>query len=113
MKRIKAKGIEVIVYEPELGEPSFFNSCVETDFSLFKDSVDIILANHGSRAGTCIRQSTAAICLEQIKVENNKQKVALVTGAAGFIGYHISKRLLDENYELWASIVCPITTAFR
>ena len=45
MKRIKAKGIEVIVYEPELHEADFFNSSVETDLSVFKDKVDIILAN--------------------------------------------------------------------
>lgn len=45
MKRLKAKGIEVVVYEPELKEPDFFNSHVETDFSAFKCSVDIILAN--------------------------------------------------------------------
>ena len=45
MKRIKAKGIEVIVYEPELREADFFNSPVETDLSVFKDKVDIILAN--------------------------------------------------------------------
>ena len=45
MKRIKAKGIEVIVYEPELHEADFFNSPVETDLSVFKDKVDIILAN--------------------------------------------------------------------
>ena len=30
----------------------------------------------------------------------NKQKKALVTGAAGFIGYHISKRLLDEGWRV-------------
>lgn len=45
MKRIKAKGIEVIVYEPALNEPYFFNSRVETDLDAFTDSVDIILAN--------------------------------------------------------------------
>ena len=45
MKRIKAKGIEVVVYEPALREPYFFNSRVETDLSAFKESVDIILAN--------------------------------------------------------------------
>ena len=45
MKRIKAKGIEIVVYEPALKERSFFNSRVETDFKEFVNSVDIILAN--------------------------------------------------------------------
>ena len=45
MKRIKAKGIEVVVYEPSLNEEHFFNSRVETELSVFKDSMDIILAN--------------------------------------------------------------------
>ena len=45
MKRIKAKGIKVIVYEPELRETDFFNSLVEVDLDSFKKNVDIILAN--------------------------------------------------------------------
>ena len=45
MKRLKAKGIEVVVYEPELYAPDFFNSHVEKDFTIFKEGVDIILAN--------------------------------------------------------------------
>ncbi|WP_429096016.1 nucleotide sugar dehydrogenase [Aeromonas media] len=45
MKRIKAKGIEVVIYEPTLSEPEFFRSKVITDLALFKESCDVILAN--------------------------------------------------------------------
>ncbi len=45
MKRIKAKGIEVVIYEPTLREPEFFRSKVMTDLAQFKERCDVILAN--------------------------------------------------------------------
>lgn len=45
MKRVKAKGIKVVVYEPVLDAPDFFGSEVIHDLNAFKDQCDVIIAN--------------------------------------------------------------------
>ena len=52
MKRIQAKGVEVVVYEPELESPQFLGSKVISDLEDFKKNCDIIIAN---RMAECLK----------------------------------------------------------
>lgn len=45
MKRIKAQGVEVVVYEPTYEEDQFFGSAVENDLEKFKEASDLVVAN--------------------------------------------------------------------
>lgn len=48
MKRVKAKGVPVVVYEPTLDAPEFFSSEVTHDLEAFKAGCDVIVANRWS-----------------------------------------------------------------
>jgi UDPglucose 6-dehydrogenase len=67
MKRIKAKGIEVVVYEPELKENEFFGSTVIQDLNDFKNTCDIIIAN---RKADCLRDVSSK-CFSRDLFGNN------------------------------------------
>ena len=48
MKRVKGKGVPVVVYEPMLDDPTFFGSEVTHDLAAFKGCCDLIVANRWS-----------------------------------------------------------------
>lgn len=56
MKRIKAKGVEVVIYEPTMSEKEFFHSKVITDLEQFKKYSDVIVANRQSEDLTDVRE---------------------------------------------------------
>lgn len=56
MKRLKAKGVNVIVYEPALSEHEFFNSKVIKDLAVFKRQADVIVANRSTHDLTDVKE---------------------------------------------------------
>ena len=56
MKRIKAQGIKVVIFEPSLDEKSFFGSKVIRDFEEFKSVSELIIANRTSENLSTVNQ---------------------------------------------------------
>jgi UDPglucose 6-dehydrogenase len=50
MKRIKARGIEIIIYEPAMSDPEFFHSRVLSDLDALKREADLLISNRHSDA---------------------------------------------------------------
>ncbi len=100
MKRIKSKGIEVIVYEPMLNEKTFFNSKIVNDLQEFKDSCDLIVANRITKKFlTLLINYSPEIFIKKIKEVIMKK--ALITGITGQDGSYLAEFfLLKKGYEV-------------
>ena len=68
MKRLKAKGKEVIVYEPTFKKKAFYNSKVTNDLLAFKKNTDLIIANRITQEiKDVVEKSSQEIYLDQIR----------------------------------------------
>lgn len=76
MKRMKAKGVPVVVYEPTLDAPEFFGSEVTHDLEAFKAGYNVIVANRWSDELAMWRtRCTRGICLRGTREEGGTRLI--------------------------------------
>ena len=71
MKRVKARGVEVVVYEPTYEECQLFGSAVENDLVRFKEASDLVVANRWDRDLTDIAEKVYT-CVTCVKVSDTE-----------------------------------------
>ena len=75
-KRVKAKGVPVVVYEPTLDAPEFFGSEVTNDLEAFKAGCDVIVTTAGAMSSRTWRtRCTRGICLSGIREEGGTRLI--------------------------------------
>ena len=76
MKRVKAKGVPVVVYEPTLDAPEFFGSEVTNDLEAFKAGCDVIVTTAGATSSRTWRtRCTRGSCLYGTRGEDSQQRL--------------------------------------
>ena len=96
MKRIKGKGIEVIVYEPTLKEDNFFNSKVVNDLNEFKKISDVIIVNRIDDNIKDVENNNFKV--QYYRICLSKQKIN-IQGAVDYIDTIVVEKLIAFDCE--------------
>ncbi|MGO5361257.1 MULTISPECIES: UDP binding domain-containing protein [unclassified Collinsella] len=96
MKRVKAKGVPVVVYEPTLDAPEFFGSEVTHDLEAFKAGCDVIVANRWMTSSRTWRtRYTRGICLSGTRGEDSRPRFLALS-----MSRIVKKEVISANADM-------------